>query len=49
MKFALKKIGSSFFSFFAKQSVIKVKIKGIIEDLNFFFKLKNNKKERKKE
>ena len=35
MKFALKKIGSSFF--FAKYSVIKVEIKGIIEGLKFFF------------
>ena len=43
MKFALKKIGSFFFA--KQQQVIKVKIKGIIEDLNFFKKLKKKKKE----
>ena len=35
MKFAFKKIGIFFF----KVMVIKVKIKGLIEDLNFFKKI----------
>ena len=41
MKFAVKKKGGLFF-FFAKQ-VIKVKIKGIIEDLIFLIKKKRKK------
>ena len=44
MKFAFLKKGSFFF--FAKKQVIKVKIKGVIEELKFFKKLK---KKRKKE
>ena len=40
MKFALKKTGSSFF-FFAKYLVIKVEIKGIIEDLKILLKKYN--------
>ena len=36
MKFASKK-NRVFFFFFAKEGVIKVEIKGIIEDLIFFF------------
>ena len=48
MKFAEEEKNRVSFFFFAKQQVIKVKIKGTIEDLNFFF-LKIKKKERKKE
>ena len=41
MKFAEEKKNRAFF--FAKQKVIKVKIKGIIEDLKFLKKLKKKK------